>query len=257
MRLTTTHWKRVTLEFTAGSRSVKTADELSLAEILLANRLPPSLFQAYEARAEDGLVPIPVTTLPSEIPTEHEIVLRCIRNTDIDTLRSPDPQVVRRDAAAVAALLELEYGRRQPLSRIHLVDDDTLREIVSGQIVNFLQRYEVTTPIVAGISGGGDSNTLVYGLTKFVQESGQPASGIVCFTLAMDPLWPESAVDRARELCERAGFEHHVLYASGMTDLLGMSASPAKLWEVFRRDYGPETVHFFGTFFVNLVGRRL
>ncbi len=36
-----------------------------------------------------------------------------------------------------------------------------------------------------------------------------------------------------------------------------MSNSPAKLWETFRRDYGPDSVHFFGTFFVNLVGRHL
>ncbi|MGH3694896.1 MAG: hypothetical protein ACRDRX_13070 [Pseudonocardiaceae bacterium] len=255
--MTTTDWKRVTLEFTAGSRSIKVADELSLAEILLANRLPPSLFQAYEVRSEDDHVPIPMTTPLSEIPTEHNVVLRCIRNTDIDTLRSPDTHIIRRDSTPVAALLDFEYGRRQPLGRIHLVDDSTLREIVSDQIVTFLQQHEVTTPIVAGISGGGDSNTLVYGLTKFVQASGQPASEILCFTLAMDPLWPESAVNRARELCDRAGFEHRVLYASDMTNLLYMSTSPAKLWEAFRRDYGPDTVHFFGTFFVNLVGRRL
>ncbi|MGH3573416.1 MAG: hypothetical protein ACRDUW_16525, partial [Pseudonocardiaceae bacterium] len=163
----------------------------------------------------------------------------------------------RRDDVPVAALLDLEYGRQQPLSRIHLVGDSTLREIVSDQIATFLQRHEVTAPIVAGISGGGDSNTLVFGLTKFVQTSSQPTSDILCFTLAMDPLWPASAVDRARELCDRAGFEHRVLYASDMADLLEMTASPTKLWEAFRRDFGPDTVHFFGTFFVNLVGRRL
>lgn len=121
----------------------------------------------------------------------------------------------------------------------------------------FLQRHEVTTPIVAGISGGGDSNTLVYGLTKFIQQAGRSGSEIVCFTLAMDPLWPESAVDRARQLCHRAGFEHRVLNACDMTRLLRMSMFPATLWEAFRRDYGPDTVHFFGTFFVNLVGHHL
>lgn len=252
-----TDWKRVALEFTAGSRSIRTPEELSLAEILLANRLPPSMFQAYEARSESDLVAIPITTLLADIPGSHNVVLRCIRNTDIDTLRSPDVKVIERDEAPVAGLMDIEYGRREPLSRVHLVDDGTLREMVSDQIVSFLQKHQVTTPIMAGISGGGDSNTLVCGLTKFVQASGLPASGITCFTLAMEPLWPESAVDRARALCERAGFEHRVLYANDMTDLLGMSKSPAELWETFRRDYGPDTVHFFGTFFVNLVGRRL
>ncbi|MGH3440273.1 MAG: hypothetical protein ACRDRN_28015, partial [Sciscionella sp.] len=80
------------------------------------------------------LVPVPVTTSLSEISTEHNVVLRCIRNTDIDSLRSPDTQIIRRDDVPVAALLDLEYGRQQPLSRIHLVGDSTLREIVSDQI---------------------------------------------------------------------------------------------------------------------------
>ncbi|MGH8907661.1 MAG: hypothetical protein ACRD0K_14340 [Egibacteraceae bacterium] len=143
------------------------------------------------------------------------------------------------------------------MSRIHLVDDGTLREIVSEMIASFLQEHHVSLPLVAGISGGGDSNTLVSGLIKYVEASSQPASGVVCFTLAMDPLWPEAAVNRARELCDRAGLEHRVLYASDMAGPLGLSASPARLWEAFRRDYGPDSVHFFGTFFVNLVGHRL
>ncbi|WP_370943980.1 hypothetical protein AB5J62_33405 [Amycolatopsis sp. cg5] len=252
-----TDWKRVTLEFTAGSRSIRPPEELSLAEILLANRLPPTMFQAYEARSQSDLAAIPMTTLLANIPDEHHVVLRCIRNTDIDTLRSADIEVIQRDQAPVAGLLDIEYGRREPLSRVHLVDDDTLREMVSDQIVTFLQKHEVTTSIMAGISGGGDSNTLVYGLTKAVRASVLPAEGVTCFTLAMEPLWPESAVDRARELCDRAGFQHRVLYADDMTNLLGMSRSPAELWESFRRDYGPDTVHFFGTCFVNLIGRRL
>ncbi|MGH8907660.1 MAG: hypothetical protein ACRD0K_14335 [Egibacteraceae bacterium] len=110
----TNDWKRITLHFSAGSRPIKSVDELSLAEILLANRFPPTLFQAYQARSADDLVPIPVTTLLRDVPAEHDIVLRCIRNTDIDTLRSADFQVTQRDPAPVAALLDFEYGRQQP-----------------------------------------------------------------------------------------------------------------------------------------------
>ncbi|MGC7102947.1 hypothetical protein ACPZ19_50515 [Amycolatopsis lurida] len=223
----------------------------------MANRLPPTLFQAYVADGADELRAIPLTTMVSDVPADHRVVLRCIRNTDINTLRSPEVEIVARDENPVAALFDLDFGRHQPLGRAHLVNDETLREVVANRIVSFLTEHAVTTPILAGISGGGDSNTLVNGLTQFVEASGQPAGGVVCFTLAMEPLWPESAVDRARALCERAGFEHRVLYAQDMADLLGMNQSPAKLWETFRRDHGADTVHFFGTFFVNLVGRRL
>lgn len=255
--MTAADWTRISLEFSAGSRPIKPAQRLSLAEILLANRFPPTLFQAYEVRADDDVIPIPTSTVVADIPAGHRVILRCIRNTDITTLRDADTFVLRRDEEPVADVLDFEYGQQQPLSRIYQVGASTLREIVAGQIARFLRRHEIRTPIIAGISGGGDSNTLVSGLTQFVETSGCPVSEVTCFTLAMEPLWPESAVDRARELCTQAGFEHRVLYAADMTELMGMSASPAKLWETFRRDYGPDTVHFFGTFFVNLVGRRL
>ncbi|MGB8963821.1 MAG: hypothetical protein WCC38_17930 [Pseudonocardiaceae bacterium] len=112
-------------------------------------------------------------------------------------------------------------------------------------------------PLVAGISGGGDSNTLVRGIRRYLECSSLPADQVVCFTLVMDPLWPESAAGRARELCAEAGFQHRVLYPINTTALLGMEGSPAALWEEFAERYGSDTSHFFGTFLVNLVGRRI
>lgn len=253
----TSDQQRVSLEFTAGPRSLKPPEAWSLADMLWANQLPPSLFQAYVVDDQEGLRPTPMTTVLNEVPAAHRVVLRCIRNTDITTLRAPQVELVARDESPVVALPDLDVGSHEPMARAHLVDETTLREMVASRIGHFLAQYEVTGPILAGISGGGDSNTLVNGLKQFVSATGQPAGNVVCFTLAMEPLWPESAVDRARELCEGAGFEHVVLYAQDMADLLGMTKSPAELWESFRRDFGPDTVHFFGTFFVNLVGRRL
>ncbi len=248
--MTTVDWGRVSMQFTAGSRSLRTPDELSFADMLLANQMPPGLFQAYVADEAGELQAVPMTTVLAEVPADREILLRCIRNTDITTLRAPSVELVARDDEPVAAVPDLDVGSHDPVARAHLVDDHTLREMVAVRIERFLKQYEVQGTILAGISGGGDSNTLVKGLKK-------AASNVVCFTLAMEPLWPESAVDRARELCEDAGFEHVVLYAQDMADLLGMTKSPQALWDRFRRDFGPDTVHFFGTFFVNLVGRRL
>lgn len=36
-----------------------------------------------------------------------------------------------------------------------------------------------------------------------------------------------------------------------------MQGSPTALWAEFAEQYGSDTSHFFGTFFVNLVGRRI
>jgi hypothetical protein len=74
---------------------------------------------------------------------------------------------------------------------------------------------------------------------------------------SMDPIWPESAADRTRELCAKAGFDHRVVHADDTAELLGMAESPAELWREFSDRYGTNTSHFLGTFLVNLVGRRI
>lgn len=251
------NWERVNLLFSAGSRPIKPADELSLAEMLLANRLPPSLFQAYEVPGNGTLRPIPITTPLSSVPDEHKVILQCIRNTDVDSVRANDFETLQRDPLPVAALFDFHYGKADATNRVHLVDDDSLRQVVSSKIASFLVENEITLPLVAGISGGGDSNTLVQGISRYLESSSLPTGQVVCFTLVMDPLWPESAAGRARELCAEAGFQHRVLYPVGTAALLGMEGSPAALWEEFAERYGCDTSHFFGTFLVNLVGRRI
>jgi hypothetical protein len=251
------NWERVNLLFSAGSQPIKPADELSLAELLLANRLPPSLFQAYEAPGNGSLRAIPITTPLSAVPDAHKVILQCIRNTDVDSLRAGDFETLQRDPLPIAALFDFHYGKDNATNKVHLVNDGSLRDMVSSKISSFLTQNEITLPLVAGISGGGDSNTLVQGIRRYLESASLPTTQVVCFTLVMDPLWPKSAAGRARELCAEAGFQHRVLDPVGTKALLGMQGSPAALWEGFAEQYGSDTSHFFGTFFVNLVGRRI
>ncbi len=110
-------------------------------------------------------------------------------------------------------------------------------------------------PLVAGISGGGDSNTLVQGVHRYVTANDHDASKVTCFTLVMAPIWPDSAAERARELCADTGFEHRVLGSDAMAGLLGMNESPERLWEELSDRYSADLAQFFGTFFINLAGR--
>ncbi|MFB7630432.1 hypothetical protein ACFC0M_05710 [Streptomyces sp. NPDC056149] len=252
-------WGNVTLLFSAGVRQPKPMGRLTLGELLLANRFPPSLFQAYEAPGDGSLKAVPISLALDEIPEGHKIILQCIRNTDIDALRPDKIETEWHSHDPVAAMFDFQWAddSKNPTHRVHLVDAEGIRDIVFGKISDFLTRENATLPLVAGISGGGDSNTLVQGMRRYVSTQNLDASDITCFTLVMTPIWPESAAGRARELCSEAGFEHRVLYPQDMAELLGMSESPEHLWEELSNKYTADLAHFFGTFFINLAGRAI
>ncbi|WP_245691076.1 hypothetical protein [Sinosporangium album] len=232
---------------------------MTIADLLLANRFPPSLFQAYEVPGDGTLKPIPISLTVDQLAPGCNVVVQCMRNTDIEALRPTEIETVRHSAYPVAALADFQYAHesKAPTHRLHLVDDAAMREIVFTKISDFLAAHRAPARLVAGISGGGDSSSLVQGMRRYITSQDGDPSEITCFTLAMEPLWPESAVDRARELCGEAGFNHRVLYPADVTELLKMSASPAELWEEFSATYGADTSHFFGTFLVNLAGRAV
>ncbi|WP_231640600.1 hypothetical protein [Nocardiopsis sp. NRRL B-16309] len=179
-----------------------------------------------------------------------------MRNTDVELLPFT-LHTQEHSADPVAAMYDLRYAEKDPEHRVHLLDDDQLREIVFTKIADFLSVYRVTPPLVAGISGGGDSSSIVRGLVRYVSAEELCSDQVLCFTVVLDPLWRGTAANRARDLCEGYGFGHRVLHPEDIASLLGMSASPEALWREIRSTYGADASHFFGTWLLNLVGRAL
>lgn len=250
------NWERVTLLFANGARPVAREDALSFADLLRANRFPPSMFQAYEVPGDGSLRPVPISHTLDAIPATSNVILQCMRNTDADLVPFTLDTQAHTDHP-VAAMYDLKYAEKDSHHSVHLVDDEQLRDIVFDKIADFLHEHRVELPLVAGISGGGDSSSIVQGVRRHVTAKNLSADHVLCFTVVLDPLWRGSAAERARELCEGHGFGHRVLYAEDIAALLGMNASPQALWSEIRSSYGPDSSHFFGTWLLNLVGRAL
>ncbi|GAA1093776.1 hypothetical protein [Nocardiopsis metallicus] len=250
------NWERVTLLFANGARPLAQKDALSFADLLRANRFPPSMFQAYEVPGDGSLRPVPISHTLEEIPETSNVILQCMRNTDAE-LVPPALSTYAHTDRPVAAMYDLKYAEKDSLHGVHLVDDEQLREMVFDKIADFLNEHRVELPLVAGISGGGDSSSIVQGLRRYATAQDLPADQVLCFTVVLDPLWRGTAADRARELCEGNGFGHRVLYPEDIAALLGMSTTPQALWTEIRSAYGPDSSHFFGTWLLNLVGRAL
>lgn len=252
-------FNQVTFLFSRGARTLKPTGQLTLAELCLAHRLPPSLFQAYEVPGDGSLKPLPISTSLDAVTKDHQVILQCVRNTDIDALDPGNIEIVSHGQAPVATLFDFQWAddEKRPTHRAHTLSADHIQEIVFGKIRDFLTAQDASPPLVAGISGGGDSNTLVQGMHRYIARHDFDSSQVVCFTLTMLPIWPESATDRAAALCSEAGFEHRVLRPSDIGTALGMSRGPDELWRELSARYGPDLAHFFATFLINLTGRAI
>ncbi|MFR9723862.1 hypothetical protein ACL02R_10920 [Streptomyces sp. MS19] len=222
---------QITMLFSQGARTLKAQGQLTLADVLLAHRMPPSLFQAYEVPGDGSLKPIPVSTPLDDLDADKQVILTCIRNTDIDAIDPLKIETVEHGPDPVAAMYDFQWANeaKQPTHRVHTLDGDQAQEIVFGKISDFLTSHTAAPPLVAGISGGGDSNTLVQGTHRYITEHNHDPSQVVCFTLTMPPIWPESATDRAAALCAEAGFTHRILHPDDIAKLLRMSKGPDEL----------------------------
>src|SRR5205814_1367765 len=81
------------------------------------------------------------------------------------------------------------------------------RELVSSQVSEFERKYALSASgCVFGISGGGDSNALAYGLAQAI-----PQDRLLAFTLVFGAVFSPEAAVRAGLLCQELGIEHRVL----------------------------------------------
>ena len=244
--------RQVRLEHVQGTR-VLGFEGLTVGDLLAANRLPQTLFQAYTCRGEE-LTPIPLYTPLEAVPEETEIVVRAIRNTLFSTIlpnwsSRQDFEVVQ--GAGFATIRTDDFGQAVEVKAS--VTPDQARGMIVDQVGRFVQEHLVNeSGCVFGLSGGGDSNALAYGL-----KNALPAEKLTAFTLVFRDVMPAAAADRASVLCQDLGLEHRVFTPESLEAYLGIRTSLDALYRDFEENFGHEALHFFGTFLILKTARRL
>ncbi|HEY4178797.1 MAG TPA: hypothetical protein VGM90_18250 [Kofleriaceae bacterium] len=101
--------------------------------------------------------------------------------------------------------------------------------------------------IVVGVSGGGDSNSLLYGLSqlKYHDLTIHPViiKGI--------PDW-DTGVPRAQELCASYGLPLRIMDENEVKALLGIPRDSTSLIERFEREFPGDDFEFVGTLLIRL-----
>ena len=243
----------ITIKTASQEIAVETDDSLTLEDVLRTKCIPPNLFQGYTKVGEE-MYPIPLNTLIFVIPLEEKIILHCIRNTDLrDVL--PQKTLYNRTQNPVVTIPEFNFGNDGCSQIIHELNSDSAKKLVKEKIVDFIKKNSHANVIIVGISGGGDSNTLAQGLKAFTLEN--PNKQFMFFTIIFEPIWTASAAERALELCLTHSFTHHIYRNKEIENLLEMKESLDNFYKEYCEKFGNHTSHFFGTYLISIVARKL
>nr|HEX4313655.1 hypothetical protein [Kofleriaceae bacterium] len=105
--------------------------------------------------------------------------------------------------------------------------------------------------LVIGVSGGGDSNSLLYGLS-LLREHGLTLHPVIIKGI---PDW-DTGVPRAQELCASYGLDLRIMDEHDVKGLLGIPRDSTPLVDRFEREFPGDDFEFLGTLLIRLALAR-
>jgi hypothetical protein len=238
------------LEHVLGVRALRSQPE-TIDDLLALNAIPRTMVQAYLARG-DSLTPVPGWTMLGEIPADVDrVVVRALRNTLFETVLPWGYD--SRPSGEGAGIAGISLADGVAVAEGALLDADLAKDLVNKQVAGFVDEHGLSERgCVFGVSGGGDSNALAFGLANAL-----PSDRLRAFTLVFRDVMTAAAADRASVLCQELGISHRVYSETETAQLLRLRTSLPEMYGSFQEAFGEEAIHFFGTFLILRAARTL
>ncbi len=245
----------VSLVTSHGRQTLTTYSDERMIDLLNRHRIPWSAVSIYVARAsEPRPVPAPCLdhTLDQFSPTD-EVLLYFNRNVNPFMFNLADFRTVESDDPAHDAT-EYFYQRfdnNQSSAETFLkkLSPDECKTIIGDRVADALRAVLPSGGrIVVGVSGGGDSNALLYGLSRIDDIEVHPIiiKGI--------PEW-DAGVARALTLCKSYGLDLKVMEEAEVKELVGMSAGGGII-DRFEHEFKGDDFEFLATLLIRLALSR-
>ncbi|NJL24170.1 MAG: hypothetical protein HC902_02635 [Calothrix sp. SM1_5_4] len=172
----------------------------------------------------------------------EEIVIRPDRNIDYNAIVNKGIHIKKITSASAEYTFSSQSENH--LSHIELCPDDC-KNFVAEKVKSFFTKvsdYDSSRKIVLGISGGGDSNTLIESFlaSGFVQRE-----QIVAVMMLGVPDW-DKGLPRAKEICGRHGIEFRQVTSEQVNVLLGRRTNSDWIID-FEKHYPDSDLEVLGT----------
>jgi hypothetical protein len=237
-----------------GRQVLEASGDERLIDVLGRHGVPWSAVSVYTVPAAGGepVLRACLDSRLSELDDAAEVLLYMNRNVNpfmfsLKALEAIAGEGGSPDATEyVYQRLDNERGTCETF--LKKLSPEECRSIVADRVADAVR---ATLPhgaeLVIGVSGGGDSNALLHGLTQ-VRDHGLKLNPVVVKGI---PDW-DQGVPRARERCDEYGLELTVVEEDALKDLLGIPKDSLSLIDRFEREFKGDDFEFLGTLLIRL-----
>lgn len=255
MRDTTAHELPTVSVVTAhGRQPLSAGADERLIEILDRNHVPWSAVAVYVVPRSGGdpRLSASLDRTLADFEDAAEILLYFNRNVNPFTFDIRDFTTIESDNPGEEALeyvyqrLDNETGTAE--SFLKKLSPAECRQIIADRVGDTVRAHLPRgAHLVVGVSGGGDSNAMLYGLSR-IEDHDLTVHPVI---LKGIPDW-DAGVPRAEALCENYGLELTVIDAAEVKSLLGLPTDSVDLIDRFEREFQGDDFEFLGTLLIRL-----
>ena len=237
-----------------GRQSLDARGDERLVDVLARHGVPWSGVSIYVVPRAGGppvLTPCLDSTL-GELDDADEILLYFNRNVNPFIFSLERFRTIAGEAAGEEATeyfyqrLDNEQGSAE--TYLKKLTPEECRSVIADRVADTVREHlPEGAELVVGVSGGGDSNALLYGLTS-LQDHGVTLRPTI---LKGIPDW-DQGVPRAQELCDSYGLELEIVDERELQELLGIEDTSVPLIDRFEREFKGDDFEFLGTLLIRL-----
>jgi tRNA(Ile)-lysidine synthase TilS/MesJ len=244
----------VSLVTTHGRQELTSQGDERLFDLLERHRVPWSAVSIYVIPTGGG-DPVLDPCLDRRLEDFHEaseILLYFNRNVNPFNFSLNQFKTI---APSVGSLQATEYfyqrmdnANSSTEAYLKKLSPEECKQIIADRVRDaVLATVPPNTDLVVGVSGGGDSNAMLYGLSQLA-DHGLRVHPVIIMGI---PDW-DKGVPRARELCANYNLELTVMEEPEVKALLGIQADGTPLIDRFEKEFKGDDFEFLGTLLVRL-----
>ncbi|MDG0796063.1 tRNA lysidine(34) synthetase [Pectobacterium punjabense] len=235
-----------------GRQTLLSNPEDRLVDVLKKNSVPWSAVSIYQCKEDDQTMQLcsGLEKTLAEFGSDH-LLLYFNRNVNPFKFLPENFKIIKsedQDNESTEYIYQ-DYNNDQSTAQSYLkkLSPDECKDIIAARVAETIKdNIPQGSDLVVGVSGGGDSNALLHGLSLIRDHVN--VHPVIIMGI---PDW-DKGVPRAQQLCDKYQLNLKVVEEGEVKNLLGIPADGESLINRFERNFQGDDFEFLGTLLIRL-----